>query len=275
MDVSRRRYWLIGGSPEDRDWYLGAPRIGNVRLPKAMGRMWPGCGNDSRSWNLSTPDRLNPANNGTNEGDLGESFTNNNTSRESEKEGSTSTRLVENNNQIEIESNQPNTNTHWMIHEDEKELGNIKEVLIKLEWKEAMNVEFKVLMSNQTWTSLPFKGQESIIDSKWIFKTKYKADGSIEQRKEKLVARVHKNDSGMYLRRTKYIKDTLKKFNMETISVCPTPMVVGRQFTTEGKPITNATLYRQAIGSKHIEIDVHYIRDQVLQNEVPDLCSYY
>ena len=46
---------------------------------------------------------------------------------------------------------------------------------------------------------------------------------------------VHRNNSGMYLRKTKYIKDILKKFNMETISTCPTPMMTGRQFTTEGE----------------------------------------
>jgi len=60
---------------------------------------------------------------------------------------------------------------------------------------------------------------------------------------------VHRNNNGMYLRQTKYIKDILKKFNMETISTCPTPMVTGRQFTTEGEPMTNPSLYRQAIGA--------------------------
>jgi len=44
-------------------------------------------------------------------------------------------------------------------------------------------------MSNQTWTLVPYKGMEIIIDSKWIFKTKYKADGSIERRKARLIAR--------------------------------------------------------------------------------------
>ncbi|WVZ22980.1 hypothetical protein V8G54_001524 [Vigna mungo] len=59
---------------------------------------------------------------------------------------------------------------------------------------------------------------------------------------------VQRNDR-MYLRQTKYIKDILKKFNMETISVCPTLMVAGRQFTIERKPMNNATLYRQTIGT--------------------------
>jgi len=38
---------------------------------------------------------------------------------------------------------------------------------------------------------------------------------------------VHKDAGGMYLQQTKYIRDLLKKFNMEKASSCPTPMVIG------------------------------------------------
>ncbi|WVZ20706.1 hypothetical protein V8G54_008028 [Vigna mungo] len=58
---------------------------------------------------------------------------------------------------------------------------------------------------------------------------------------------VQKNDSGTSLSQTKYIKDILTKFNMHTIFAYLTPMMVCRQFTTEGKPMTNGNLYRQAI----------------------------
>ena len=40
-----------------------------------------------------------------------------------------------------------------------------------------MDVEFKALTTNHTWTLVPFQGQNNIRDSKWVFKTKYKADG--------------------------------------------------------------------------------------------------
>ena len=60
---------------------------------------------------------------------------------------------------------------------------------------------------------------------------------------------VHRNGSGMYLKQTKYIRDMLKKFNMEKATACPTPMVTGRQFIVEGEPMSNPTLYRQAIGA--------------------------
>ena len=60
---------------------------------------------------------------------------------------------------------------------------------------------------------------------------------------------VDKDVGGMYLKQTKYIRDLLKKFNIEKASSCPTPMVTGKQFTTKGKLIANPILYRQAIGA--------------------------
>lgn len=55
---------------------------------------------------------------------------------------------------------------------------------------------------------------------------------------------VHRDTGGMYLKQKKYIRDLLKKFNMEKASSCPTPMVTGKQFTIEGEPIANPTLYK-------------------------------
>jgi hypothetical protein len=52
-------------------------------------------------------------------------------------------------------------------------------------------------MSNQTWTLVPYQGQNNIIDSKWVFKTKFKADGSIERRKARLVARGFQQTAGV------------------------------------------------------------------------------
>jgi len=39
---------------------------------------------------------------------------------------------------------------------------------------------------------------------------------------------VHRDVGGMYLKQTKYIRDLLKKFNMEKASSCPTPTVTGK-----------------------------------------------
>jgi hypothetical protein len=108
-------------------------------------------------------------------------------------------------------------NTHWMrtrskdrIHKpkvlyiglaenciEEREPENVKEALIRPQWKEAMQREFQTLMTNQTWTLIPYQDQENIIDSKWVFKTKYKSDGSIERRKARLVAKGFQQTAGL------------------------------------------------------------------------------
>lgn len=66
----------------------------------------------------------------------------------------------------------------------------------------------------------------------------------------------------MYLKQTKCIRDLLKKFNMEKASNCLTPMVTGKQFIAKGEPMTNPTMYRQAIGAL-----------QYLTNTRPDIVT--
>lgn len=71
---------------------------------------------------------------------------------------------------------------------------------------------------------------------------------------------VQRDSAGMYLKQTKYITDLLKKFNMESSSSCPTPMITGKAFIAEGEPMQNPTLFRKAIGAL-----------QYLTNTRPDL----
>ncbi|XP_050896059.1 uncharacterized mitochondrial protein AtMg00820-like [Lathyrus oleraceus] len=74
---------------------------------------------------------------------------------------------------------------------------NMKDALASPLWKEAMSNECKALMSNDEWNLVPYTGQENIIDSKWIFKTKYKADGSIERRMARLAAKGFQQTDGL------------------------------------------------------------------------------
>ncbi|GKD20730.1 putative RNA-directed DNA polymerase, partial [Tanacetum coccineum] len=54
-------------------------------------------------------------------------------------------------------------------------------------WVEAINLEMEALYRNNTWvlTILP-KGRKAV-GCKWVFKVKYKSDGSIERFKARLV----------------------------------------------------------------------------------------
>jgi hypothetical protein len=60
-----------------------------------------------------------------------------------------------------------------------------------------MELEFQALLKNDTWTLVPPRPGINVIDSKWVFKTKRRSDGSIEQYKARLVAKGFKQRYGL------------------------------------------------------------------------------
>jgi hypothetical protein len=64
-------------------------------------------------------------------------------------------------------------------------------------WRSAMNEEFQALLQNNTWHLVPPRAGLNVIDCKWIFKLKRKADGSIDRYKARLVAKGFKQQYGV------------------------------------------------------------------------------
>jgi hypothetical protein len=56
-------------------------------------------------------------------------------------------------------------------------------------WKLTMESEFSALERNRTWHLVPPVSRQNLIDCKWVYKIKCKADGSIDQYKNQLVAK--------------------------------------------------------------------------------------
>lgn len=56
-------------------------------------------------------------------------------------------------------------------------------------WREAMRKAIPALEQNRTWTLEPLSLGKQAIDSKWVYKIKYKQDGTIERYKARLVAK--------------------------------------------------------------------------------------
>ncbi|KAL5811427.1 hypothetical protein ACOSQ4_027995 [Xanthoceras sorbifolium] len=56
-------------------------------------------------------------------------------------------------------------------------------------WDTAIQAEFDVLLRNKTWSLVPSSKGMNVVGCKWIFRVKYKADGSIERYKARLVAK--------------------------------------------------------------------------------------
>jgi hypothetical protein len=66
-----------------------------------------------------------------------------------------------------------------------------------INWKKAMDVEYMALMKNKTWHLVPPEQGRNIIDCKWVYKVKRKADGSIDRYKAHLVAKGFKQRYGI------------------------------------------------------------------------------
>ncbi|KAM0043325.1 putative RNA-directed DNA polymerase [Helianthus debilis subsp. tardiflorus] len=58
-----------------------------------------------------------------------------------------------------------------------------------VKWREAMQREIKALEENNTWTLAELPKGKRAIDSKWVYKIKYKPNGEIERYKARLVAK--------------------------------------------------------------------------------------
>ena len=57
------------------------------------------------------------------------------------------------------------------------------------DWCAAMDEEYRSLMANDTWDLVrPPKGRK-LVKCKWIYRTKYASDGSVERLKARLVVK--------------------------------------------------------------------------------------
>ena len=64
-----------------------------------------------------------------------------------------------------------------------------KEATKSSEWQQAMQLEYDALLRNKTWVLVPPSTSSNVIGCKWVYKLKYKPDGSIECHKVRLVAK--------------------------------------------------------------------------------------
>jgi hypothetical protein len=70
-----------------------------------------------------------------------------------------------------------------------EELGELSAALGDPQWKAAMDSEFSALVHNKTWHLVPPTPGQNLIDCKWVFKIKCKADDTIDRSKAHLVVK--------------------------------------------------------------------------------------
>jgi hypothetical protein len=78
-----------------------------------------------------------------------------------------------------------------------EEPSSVAAALADPNWKNAMELEFDALLRNKTWHLVPPAPDRNLIDCKWVFKVKRKADGSIDRYKARLVAKGFKQHYGI------------------------------------------------------------------------------
>ena len=64
-----------------------------------------------------------------------------------------------------------------------------EEAVAKKEWRQALKEELLSIEKNSTWELAELPNGKKPIAVKWIFKTKFQADGSIQKYKARLVAK--------------------------------------------------------------------------------------
>eukprot|EP00253_Pinus_taeda_P017663 PITA_17663 len=160
---------------------------------------------------------------------------------------------------------------------------SFKEVASHDEWKEAMQKEYDTLIKNNTWKLVDPPLGTKPIGYKWVYKNKYKVDGSLDQRKDRLVKKgknesyiasinkelgksfemtdfgyahyylgieVTQHSKSIFLSQKKYIGDLLNRFGMKKCNPLTTPKEQNLKLTSiEGKEFEDATKYRQLVGS--------------------------
>lgn len=67
--------------------------------------------------------------------------------------------------------------------------NTFKQAVKHIEWKSATDMDYKALMRNQTWELVPRNPINNVVDCKWLFRIKKKADGCIDRYKAWLVAK--------------------------------------------------------------------------------------
>ncbi|GMP92426.1 hypothetical protein CsSME_00042657 [Camellia sinensis var. sinensis] len=79
---------------------------------------------------------------------------------------------------------------------------NFYDGLSILEWKHAMMEEMRVLSKNDTWELVELPRGKNSVGCKWVYTVKYKADGSIERYKVRLIAKGSTQTYGVHYQET-------------------------------------------------------------------------
>ena len=77
------------------------------------------------------------------------------------------------------------------------EPSSFREIAQHQVWVDAMVEEYSSIMTNDVWEVVPRPQEVSVVGSRWIYKVKYAADGSIKKFKAMFVAKGYAQKEGI------------------------------------------------------------------------------
>ena len=84
-----------------------------------------------------------------------------------------------------------------MSHISDSEPSSFEEAVGLHVWKDAMMEEYQSIMKNDVWDIVPRLKKNPVVTSKWIYKIKNAANGSIDKFKARFVARGFSQKEGL------------------------------------------------------------------------------
>ncbi|OWZ19073.1 Retroelement pol Polyprotein [Phytophthora megakarya] len=78
---------------------------------------------------------------------------------------------------------------NWALGVEPISLEEVQRAEDRIQWEDAMHDEFRSLVENETFVEVPLLPGRSAIKSKWVFKKKMNADGSLDKYKTRVVAK--------------------------------------------------------------------------------------
>ena len=100
-----------------------------------------------------------------------------------------------------------------------------KEALTLPEWKSAMEAEMDSIVRNGTWDLMDRPSHRQVIGVKWVFKTKFHADGSLDKHKARLVAKGYSQIEGVDYEET--YAPTARYTSIRTVLALSAPSLAG------------------------------------------------
>ena len=72
-----------------------------------------------------------------------------------------------------------------------------EDAAVKEEWRQAMKEEMESIRRNQTWDLVDLPSDKQAISLKWVYKTKFGSDGSVQGHKARLIAKGYAQEYGV------------------------------------------------------------------------------